>query len=201
MSDYELVYMAQEHIEEARDALYNKYKKYIDTLVQSFYDKKDIEKLDIEDIKLECMLVFEKAIDSYNQDKDSKFSTYLYTCLDAKLKDLIRKFNNKKDCLNNYSLSYYEDLGGIKIIDMLYNNKDLVENIVVNDIVDFDTLIKDVELSFTKLEFDVLTYLVKDYKPEKIATILKIDTKKVYNTIYRIKFKFKKQLINNNGGM
>lgn len=201
MTDYELVYMAQFHIEEARDTLYQKYKKYINSLVQKFYESNEIEKLDIEDIKLECIFTFERAVDSYNQDKDSKFSTYLYTCLDAKLKDLLRKFNSKKDFINNNSLSYYEDLGGIKIIDMIYNNSDLVENIVVNNVVDFDSLIKKVELSFTKLEFDVLTYLVKDYKPERIATILKIDSKKVYNTIYRIKFKFKKQLTDRNGGM
>lgn len=196
MNDYELVYMAQEHIEEAKEALYKKYKSFLDSLALNFYKKNKSNKIDIEDIKLECMMVFEKVIDNYDQNKDSKFFTYLWMCLDTKLKDILRSINSNKHYLINTAISIDEKVSGIKINDLLYNSKDLVENKIINNYTDIDKIINYMEINFSNLEIKVLKLLLQGYSKEKIANILKIDIKKVYNAVYRIKIKLKKELVN-----
>lgn len=196
MNDYELVYMAQEHIEEAKEALYKKYKSFLDSLALNFYKKNKSNKIDIEDIKLECMMVFEKVIDNYDQNKDSKFFTYLWMCLDTKLKDILRSINSNKHYLINTAISIDEKVSGIKINDLLYNSKDLVENKIINNYTDIDKIINYMEINFSNLEIKVLKLLLQGYSKEKIANILKIDIKKVYNAVYRIKTKLKKELVN-----
>lgn len=196
MNDYELVYMAQEHIEEAKEALYEKYKSFLDSLALNFYKKNKSNKIDIEDIKLECMMVFEKVIDNYDQNKDSKFFTYLWMCLDTKLKDILRSINSNKQYLINTAISIDEKVSGIKINDLLYNSKDLVENKIINNYTDIDKIINYMEINFSNLEIKVLKLLLQGYSKEKIANRLKIDIKKVYNAVYRIKIKLKKELVN-----
>lgn len=196
MNDYELVYMAQEHIEEAKEALYEKYKCFLDSLALNFYKKNKSNKIDIEDIKLECMMVFEKVIDNYDQNKDSKFFTYLWMCLDTKLKDILRSINSNKHYLINTAISIDEKVSGIKINDLLYNSKDLVENKMINNYTDIDKIINCMEINFSNLEIKILKLLLQGYSKEKIANRLKIDIKKVYNAVYRIKIKLKKELVN-----
>lgn len=196
MNDYELVYMAQEHIEEAKEALYEKYKYFLDSLALNFYKKNKSNKIDIEDIKLECMMVFEKVIDNYDQNKDSKFFTYLWMCLDTKLKDILRSINSNKHYLINTAISIDEKVSGIKINDLLYNSKDLVENKMINNYTDIDKIINCMEINFSNLEIKILKLLLQGYSKEKIANRLKIDIKKVYNAVYRIKIKLKKELVN-----
>lgn len=192
MNDYELVYLAQENNEIAKDILYNKYKRYIDVLTQRYIKKYELNKLQIEDINLECQLVFEKVVDSYNQDKDVKFSTYLYSCIENKLKDIIRSNSTKKTTFYNQLRSLEEEQNGIKLSEIVYNDSDLIEhNIIENKIIDYDKL--------SSLEGSICNLLIKEYTPEEISKQINIDIKKVYNTIYRIRTKIKEQLVSEEG--
>lgn len=196
MNDYELVYLAQEHVDEAKDLLYKKYLSLIDNFIFKFLGKYNLNKIDFDDVKLECLLVFENVIDNFNQDKNSSFKTYLWTCLDSKLKDVFRTSNSKKNYIFNHMVSIDAENNGMRLIDSFYDDKDLVEFSVVDNYIDINKFFYNLKDKLSKREYLVLSLLIKGYLPDNIALILKINNKQVYNTIYRLKIKLKKEFDN-----
>ena len=196
MNDYELVYLAQEHVDEAKDLLYKKYLSLIDNFIFKFLGKYNLNKIDFDDVKLECLLVFENVIDNFNQDKNSSFKTYLWTCLDSKLKAVFRMSNSKKNYIFNHMVSIDAENNGMRLIDSFYNDKDLVEFSVVDNYIDINKFFYNLKEKLSKREYLVLGLLIKGYLPDNIALILKINNKQVYNTIYRLKIKLKKEFDN-----
>lgn len=189
-NDYELVYLAQENNEDARNILHQKYSRFIHYLIQSKYKKCNFITTDIEDIELECSLIFDKAINSYNQDKDVKFITYLKSCVEKKLIDIIKASLTKKGRTENNMLSLDEETNGIKQYDVLYDYKNLIEN----NFVDIDYIAKIITNKLSIHEKDVLNLILKGHNKEEISILLGLELKQINNTIYRLKTKIKEEL-------
>lgn len=192
MNDYELVYLAQEHIDEAKDLLYKKYLSFIDSFIFRFFNKYG-NLVDYDDVRIDCLLVFENVIDKFNQDRDTTFKTYLWTCLDSKLKDIFRSATSKKNSIFINSISLDNDINGVKLVDFVYNNYDLVENKLIDNYIDMDDFFLKIKKKLSNFEYMILCFIIKGYKIEDIALLLEVDSKKIYNTIYRLKFKLKKE--------
>ena len=200
MNDYELVYLSQEHIDEAKDILYKKYSGFINNFINGFLCRCGCyKKLDYDDIEIECLLVLENVIDNFNQDKDSSFKSYLWICLNSKMKDILRSYNSKKNEVYKKIISLDSEINGIKMEDTIYNNKDLVEFNVNFDGIDFSNIYSLVDGKFSKFEFLIFDCLIKGYSPDEISLLVEVDRKIIYNTIYRLKSKIKKIVGGNYG--
>ena len=67
---------------------------------------------------------------------------------------------------------------------------------VVDNYIDINKFFYNLKEKLSKREYLVLSLLIKGYLPDNIALILKINNKQVYNTIYRLKIKLKKEFDN-----
>lgn len=200
MNDYELVYLSQEHIDEAKDILYKKYKGFVNNFINSFLCKCGCyNKIDYDDVEIECLLVFENVIDNFDQNKNSSFKSYLWTCLDSKMKDILRSYNSKKNGVYKKIISLDSEINGIKLEDTIYNNKDLIEFNINLDSVNFDNIHSLVKEKLSKFELLIFDFLIKGYFPDEISLLIDVDRKIIYNTIYRLKKKVKKIVGGNYG--
>lgn len=189
-NDYELVYLAQENNEEARNILHEKYSKLINSLINKTYKKYSFITTEIDDLKLECKIIFDNAINNYNQDKDAKFFTYAKLCIEAKIIDIIKSSLTKKSRIENNMISLDDDTDGVKKYDTIYEYKKIINN----NYIDIETFVKNINLNLSIHEKDVLKLLLKGKNKKDISLLLNIDLKKINNTIYRLKTKIKKEL-------
>ena len=189
-NDYELVYLAQENNEEARNILHEKYSKLINSLINKTYKKYSFITAEIDDLKLECKIIFDNAINNYNQDKDAKFFTYAKLCIEAKIIDIIKSSLTKKSRIENNMISLDDDTDGVKKYDTIYEYKKIINN----NYIDIETFVKNINLNLSIHEKDVLKLLLKGKSKKDISLLLNIDLKKINNTIYRLKTKIKKEL-------
>ena len=187
ISENELIYLAQENDEQAKDILYQKYKSFIYSIIDKSKKKYNFLTTDIEDLKLECRLIFYNAIDTFNQDKEAKFSTYIKLCIESKLKDTIKRNLTKKARLENNTISLDKEVDGIDLYDILGDEKTNIEN----NYIDIENISKIINKGLSIHEKEILKLVIKGKDVQEIATLLSMDSKKIYNTIYRLKTKLK----------
>ena len=194
-NDYELIYLAQENNEDARNILYQKYDFLINTKVKKIYQKYQYINTDNEDLKLELRFIFDNAINNYNQDKEAKFSSYLNLCFNTKIKDIIKNNFTYKNKINNNMISLDEDVNGIPLYELISDYKSKIDIDI-----DINSFIYMMNNNLSKYEKEIFKYLLDGKNPHEIAKSLNVDLKKIKNTIYRLKTKIKIELYGGNYG-
>jgi len=186
MNEYELIYLAQEHDEEAEEQLYKKYKGLLEKNAKKFLSLNKNSGITLEDIMLEIKIWFNVSINSFNPDKGASFGTYLLTIINNKFKVYNRNVNKKGDTALNNSISLDDD-SSINYLNMLYNEEDNVEYMIFDKEVEYGNN----NIKYTKREKEVIYLLKENYTYDDIALILGKDKKYVYNVVCRIKNKLK----------
>ena len=188
-NDYELISLAHEQNEDAINIIYEKYKPIKVSKCNTYI--KYIKGIELSDLIQECYIVLNAAINTFNQEKDNIFYTFINLCLDRYLISEYKKSNNTKDKLLNESLSLdsldNEDKNLIKIIkDDKYNPElELIQEL------NFMELYNKIIDKLTYLEELVFILKVQNFNYKEIASILDKDSKSIDNAIQRIKTKIK----------
>lgn len=188
-NDYELISLAHEQNEDAINIIYEKYKPIIVSKCNTYI--KYIKGIELSDLIQECYIVLNAAINTFNQEKDNIFYTFINLCLDRYLISEYKKSNNTKNKLLNESLSLdsldNEDKNLIKIIkDDKYNPElELIQEL------NFMELYNKIIDKLTYLEELVFILKVQNFNYKEIASILDKDSKSIDNAIQRIKTKIK----------
>ena len=188
-NDYELISLAHEQNEDAINIIYEKYKPIIVSKCNTYI--KYIKGIELSDLIQECYIVLNTAINTFNQEKDNIFYTFINLCLDRYLISEYKKSNNTKNKLLNESLSLdsldNEDKNLIKIIkDDKYNPElELIQEL------NFMELYNKIIDKLTYLEELVFILKVQNFNYKEIASILDKDSKSIDNAIQRIKTKIK----------
>ena len=104
-NDAELLFMANEESEDAKDILFKKYYYIIEQAMRRY--AKIIAKSGIEykDIYQEAMLGFADALDKYNDNKETQLPTFITLCVKRRLSNLLRAATNTKSKFNKDILS------------------------------------------------------------------------------------------------
>ena len=188
-NDYELISLAHEQNEDAINIIYEKYKPIIVSKCNTYI--KYIKGIELSDLIQECYIVLNAAINTFDQEKDNIFYTFINLCLDRYLISEYKKSNNTKNKLLNESLSLdsldNEDKNLIKIIkDDKYNPElELIQEL------NFMELYNKIIDKLTYLEELVFILKVQNFNYKEIASILDKDSKSIDNAIQRIKTKIK----------
>lgn len=188
-NDYELISLAHEQNEDAINIIYEKYKPIIVSKCNTYI--KYIKGIELCDLIQECYIVLNTAINTFDQEKDNIFYTFINLCLDRYLISEYKKSNNTKNKLLNESLSLdsldNEDKNLIKIIkDDKYNPElELIQEL------NFMELYNKIIDKLTYLEELVFILKVQNFNYKEIASILDKDSKSIDNAIQRIKTKIK----------
>lgn len=188
-NDFELVHLAQSGDEDATNMLYQKYKPLIVKKSQDYFLTAPHHGIDINDVMQEAFIGFDEAIRNFSQDKEANFYTFAMICVDRQVINYLRKIKKGNAQTLNEAVTIDENMeryisDGTNIEDMLIgHDSDISLAIAVRE-------------ELTEFEKRVLDLKLKDYTFEEIAKELNKDVKSIYNTLQRIRIKFKKKMEN-----
>lgn len=184
-SDYELVYMVKEN-EEALEYLLKKYEPLFRKLACSFAFKCKNIGMDTQDIIQYCRIVFCRAIDLYNPDREVLFFSYLIVCLKKSVIRYINRYANKALEISSIDINEYDNLG------ILASSYDAFEN--YNEY-EMDENIRKFQTTLTIEEGRVFELRYNGFSYKDIAMLLEIDLKKVDNVLVKVRKKLEKYFL------
>ena len=179
-NDYELLYLAQEHNEEAINILYKKYEKLLHIKAIKYSSSYS----SLEDYLNETKLSFYEAIENYKDD--TSFITYLNKCLDNRLSNYRKSLNRNKYKILNDAISIDDEK--IEEIITINNEKYNPETLFFNEL-SYRELKEKILNKLTWKEELVFTLKEQSYSNKEISEITDNNLKTVYNIINRIKNK------------
>lgn len=151
---------------------------------------------DREDLIQEGMIGLYKAIRDFEEEKESKFSTFAELCISRQIYSAIKTSNRKKNLPLNTYVSFYAPVNGEKeeahplaIIDRIktvYNSnpEEMVIDRERTNMIEYE-----IEQRLSSFEREVIRLHIAGMKYTEIAGILQRDPKSIDNALQRIKNK------------
>ena len=183
-NDFELVYLIRENNEEAREILYNKYKPIIVKKSTDQIYKLGSYGMEINDLIQEGYIGLDNAINCFNEKENTSFYTLAFLCIDRQIITYIKKNTNNKAMVLNDAINLDDGK------EYLFRDNTDIEGSFINkeDAKEFINLMCD---SLSDIEKKVFSLKLEGYDIGEIANLLNKDTKVIYNTLHRIKYKIK----------
>ena len=183
-NDFELVSLIRENNEEAREILYNKYKPIIVKKSTDQIYKFGSYGMEINDLIQEGYIGLDNAINCFNEKENTSFYTFALLCIDRQIITCIKKNTNNKAMVLNDAINLDDGK------EYLFRDNTDIEGSFINkeDAKEFINLICD---SLSDIEKKVFSLKLEGYDIGEIANLLNKDTKVIYNTLHRIKYKIK----------
>lgn len=197
MSDEELVNLIKkDNNKEALEFLLGKYKELVNMKVGKYF----IIGAEKEDMIQEGMIGLYKAVQNFEDDKQSSFKSFANMCIERQMITAIKTSNRQKHMPLNSYLSLNVSAG-----DDEDSGKDLMDIFDANLIEDpLDTITKKeyyknieitIDKSLSDFEKQVLKRFIHGESYEQIATKLETPVKSVDNAIQRIRKKAIKNIV------
>lgn len=151
---------------------------------------------DREDLIQEGMIGLYKAIRDFEEEKESKFSTFAELCISRQIYSAIKTSNRKKNLPLNTYVSFYAPVNGEKeeahplaMIDRIktvYNSnpEEMVIDRERTNMIEYE-----IEQRLSSFEREVIRLHIAGMKYTEIAGILQRDPKSIDNALQRIKNK------------
>lgn len=184
-----LLKQAKSGDEKSLEMLLNSFKPMVSSICRGYF----LVGGDDEDLVQEGMIGLYKAIENYDEDNKTAFSTFAYLCIKRQVQNTVRaSFRKERAKLNNY-LSITNQ--GMITVDEDKNSgiyllsEDLNPEESFLDAEQKKELSKIIKKELSEFEFNVLFLYLKGYSHLDIANKLSKDTKSVSNAIARIKQK------------
>ena len=183
-NDFELVSLIRESNEEAREILYNKYKPIIVKKSTDQIYKLGSYGMEINDLIQVGYIGLDNAINCFNEKENTSFYTFALLCIDRQIITYIKKNTNNKAMVLNDAINLDDGK------EYLFRDNTDIEGSFINkeDVKEFINLICD---SLSDIEKKVFSLKLEGYDIGEIANLLNKDTKVIYNTLHRIKYKIK----------
>ena len=193
--ELKLISLAKENNNEAIELLIKKYRNAIFSVMKEY--PLYLKGMELDDFIQEGSLGILKAIKYFDDSKNVKFSSFVRLCVKSELISFVKKHSSKRhgiltDIIYCRKLT---DKGVIydSIIEEIYSSdKDNPERILFTK-----ELFKEIKIFLKKelsvFEQEILILLSKGHSYREICILLKMESKKIDNTIQRIRQKLKKQ--------
>lgn len=171
LNDYELIYMVRENDDSSYDILFNKYLPVIRRISSEYYNLFSDYGYDFCDFLQEGYLGFQKALDSFNEDNNTLFYTFLIICLKRHLKCFCKRITCESKNINRYQ---FVDIDSTEIEDLGRNiDYNINKDIFIHEI-------WDVVYSFDDIMFSCVFELkINNFKYSEISELLDMDVKKI----------------------
>ena len=191
-NDYELLYMISENNEDASSQIFKKYEPIIIKYARKYEKLVEGKGIDFYDLVQEGLIGLDSAITNYKNQKNIKFSTFAFMCIERKILSAVKKVNRKKHSILNESYSLHYKLGDEKseFEDIISNDITGIEDILVmNEKKEIFT--KKINSVLSKLEKEVYDLKIKGYSQEEMSIKLKKSMKSIESALFRMKLKLK----------
>ena len=120
-NDNEILHMISENNEEAKEYLVNKYKGVINYTINKYVSNQPLIGFEEKDLYQEGLIGLLSAMETYQDSKETKFSTYASRCIENRIATAInRAMNTKNKNLNDsVSLDYVDPSTGTSLYDFI----------------------------------------------------------------------------------
>ncbi|MBQ3412657.1 MAG: sigma-70 family RNA polymerase sigma factor [Oscillospiraceae bacterium] len=142
--------------------------------------------LDINDFRQEAIIALASAIETYDESRDARFSTYAITCINNRLTDMVRSASSGKNKLLNESLS----LSGEDEQNASSYVESPEEMVIIRE--EYRELLAKIAHDLTELERDALLMFNSGYSYAEIAEKKNTTPKAIGNALQRARNKLKK---------
>lgn len=179
-NDYELLYMVRENDEFSGRILLEKYYPIIKNISVEYYNKYKSFGYDLDDFLQEALISFYKAIDTFNDNREVLFYTYLCVCIHKKLCSFCRRFSASSKIVSN---SYFLSIDDTPLAD---------ESVNIDRMVDFNDIcgrLRQILLNLSFEESCIYQLRMNNFKYKEISSLLDIDIRNVqskYNKVIKI---------------
>lgn len=175
-NDYELLYLYNIHSEEALDILLKKYSCLIEKKLYSFR----IVKEKMEDYRQECMLALMNAIKTFDERFNKTFNKYAELVIERKIMKLLRD--------DSYYFKYF-------VLSENFENFSCRTD--VEKTISYQQIISEIlKTKFNNIKDEVLKEIYfEGMSVEEFSQKHGIPKKEIYNHIYWIRSKLKKEVL------
>ena len=191
MEEEQLIKLALENNEQAKNEIYEKYKYIVDILMKKYNKAIHTLGIDKHELEQEALYAFSDAINSFNEDRLVKLSTFISLCVDRRIKKVLKKYSGEKAKLLNsfYSLDYDYDKG-TSLKDLISDEKtDPLYRLTLKE--DYNELIEKIESSLSSTELEIFKLLKNGFDRSTIALVTGKSDKQVDNARERLKNKIR----------
>lgn len=193
INDNELLMMVSESSEDAKNALYMKYRYIVGIYVTKYQKMAKILGMDLRDLNQEALVGFSDAINTYKSEMDASLKTFISLCVERRLQTAILKASRKKNVMLNSALSLehvYKSFDNT-LADLISDNNENNPLTKMTRNEKYEDLMTNIYDSLSNQERDVFNLMLDGFDYKQIATILNLDIKSADNTIQRVKNKVK----------
>ena len=124
-NDYELIDQIQENNEDSKNIMFEKYNPVLRSLAYEYYQKFGDYGYDYEDFLQEANISLYKALNSYNDQKNSLFYSFVVLCVRRGLLTFCRNISSSK---KNISSRYLVDIDECSVEDQKNSLPDFFES-------------------------------------------------------------------------
>ena len=188
-SDEELIVQLRDGDHAITDYIMEKYKNLVRSKAQSMY----ILGADREDLIQEGMIGLFKAVTSYQEEKNTSFSTFAYLCVQRQIYTTITAFNRKKHIPLNTAISLFEQKNQeeeLSLDEILETPEETPEEMMLRK-EELNDYYKMLDQNLSKFEKQVMYYYLNGDNYTVIAKKLGKTDKSIDNAIQRIRKKIK----------
>lgn len=179
-NDEELISLCKSGNQDAYSTLVGRYLFAVRSRA-SIYDKSGI---DFEDLVQEGFIGLMNAVNAYDNDFGTSFSTFAFLCIDRKILDAVKKSLSKKQ-IPKHALVFLEDN-----FDIQGSKSDNPESVVISK-ENLSNLKQKIAKSLSKKEQEVLNLYLIGCSYQDISKRLSCSQKSVDNAMQRIRKKLK----------
>ncbi len=196
-NDYELLYLISESNEEAANVIYDKYKPTIEMKAKKYKLLGKKVGLEYNDLFQEGMLGLTEAINSYKDNKDTKFASFANICIERQILSVLATARRKKHSLLNdsYSLDASIDENGSTLLDFILSDS-VDPSIKVEDDEEMEYIYNNLYKELSDFEKNVFDLKIMGLEYKEIASLLDKSYKSVDTALQRIRLKLRKIIDN-----
>lgn len=193
-NDYELLYLINEHNEEAEKILYDKYKPIVNIKVNKYKLLGKRVGLEENDLFQEGMIGLIEATNSYKDNKSSAFSSFANICIERQILKILSYANRKKHTYLNdsFSLDVSIDDKGRTLSDIIKGSID--PSIKIEKDEEQKKLYDMVEKDLSDFEKSVFELKMLGLEYNEIANLLNKSYKSIDTALQRIRLKIRKNM-------
>ena len=191
-NDFELFDLVCENNEEATNCLFEKYKYIVDIVYNKYKRSAYALSIDLEELRQEAMVGFSDALVSYVPEKNTSLKTFISLCVERRVSNFVKKADTGKARALKEAFSLEMELsdGDSTLMDYIGDSKNDPQ--VKMEEKENITILRDkINTALSPLEKEVFELLVNNFSYEDIASILKLETRQIYNVVHRIRNKIK----------
>lgn len=198
LNDYELLYLVRQNCEVALNLLYEKYEKMLWSIIHAQTKQYTHLGMERDDFMQYASISFFQSISSYREDRSASFSTFMYICVERKIKTIVRNMFRGNNLLFLESASMDEEIHNAEHISLIetienpYPEYCPVWNLNLKEEVD----VMDRYFGQMKpVDKDIFALWRNGYSYREIASEYELDPKYIDNTIQKIKRLYNKYKI------